>query len=88
MFSQFPKTSGRGKVIDVTSLTQCHKGSISTSSVQRILFPQAPSQVAVPSEDVNFPFGKFMEVKRNLGGKDIPPAPTPVSKTGMIPKKL
>ena len=68
--------------IDVTSLTQCHKHPIPSTSSKRTFFPNFPQEKPTSAE-FSFPVGTFMEVKRNLGGKDIPPAP----KTGTIPEK-
>ena len=58
----------------VTSLTQCHKGSIFSSTVQRKLFPKPPSQASVTaSGDFNFPLGNCLEVKRSLISGQPPP---------------
>ena len=71
----------------VTSLTQCHKGSIFSSTVQRKLFPKPPSQASVTaSGDFNFPLGNFLEVKRSLISGQLPPPP-PVAEIGTIPEK-
>ena len=73
------------KPVEVTSLTQCHKGSISASVVRRKLFPQAPPQAPITaSGDFNFPLGNFLEVERSLVSGQPPPS---VSQIGTIPKK-
>ena len=69
-------------------MTQCHKGSIFSSTVQRKLFPKPPSQASVTASwDFNFPLGNFLEVKRSLISGQ-PPPPPPVAEIGTIPEKM
>ena len=53
-----------------TSLTQCHSFPIPAVS-ERKIFPPPPK--TTKPEDFSFPVGQFMEVKRKMGGKDLPP---------------
>ena len=62
--------------IPETSVTQTHSGPI-PSTYERNLFPPPPKALktglASKEKDFTLPIGQYMEVKRKMGGSDLPP---------------
>ena len=59
-----------------TSVTQTHSGPI-PSTYERNLFPPPPKALktglASKEKEFTLPIGQYMEVKRKMGGSDLPP---------------
>ena len=62
--------------IPETSVTQTHSGPI-PSTYERSLFPPPPKALktglASKEKEFTLPIGQYMEVKRKMGGSDLPP---------------
>ena len=61
--------------IPETSVTQTHSGPI-PSTYERNLFPPPPKALrteASKEKEFTLPIGQYMEVKRKMGGSDLPP---------------
>ena len=61
--------------IPETSVTQTHSGPI-PSTFERNLFPPPPKALrteASKEKEFTLPMGQYMEVKRKMGGSDLPP---------------